>query len=212
MSASCPKDGSLVRLFMNETSPRETERLLRHLASCARCSFRFGVLRQVKRDLGPSVEAFAGSLEANALGPDRLVPPRRPIRMALSLRLAAGFLAAVAVVAAGSYLAVRRIHGYAQVRSPSPQLTLLAPSGEISNVPASFRWTPVLNAENYFLELTDDSLRQVFTISTFLITEAEIPREVRSGLVKGRPYVWSVTAHDGDGALLSSRSGSFVIR
>ena len=74
-----------------------------------------------------------------------------------------------------------------------------------------FRWAPVLDAENYVFELFDDSLDRVHVCSTFLINELVLPADIRGKLVKGRTYLWSISAQDGDSDLLASRSGSFVI-
>lgn len=232
MKRKCPKDSALVALFMNELAPRESDRALRHLAACPRCSFRFNVLRQVKRDLEPKVESFAAAhapadaaalLQGAArdgiaaLGP--AVPARpspapsrsRPFGVFFGLRFAAGLLALLAVLTAGAFFALTRFHTHAVLRSPSLTLTLLAPVGTISAVPGVFRWTPVLNAESYYLELIDDSLNLVYQGSAFLITETLLPAPVRSGLAKGRTYVWSVAARDAYGSYITTRSGSFVI-
>ena len=228
MNGKCPKDSVLIRLFMNEAAPREAEKLLRHLAACSCCSLRFGVLRQLKRDLRPKVDGFAEELGAAEAGtllrhaahqkiqdicPKSSVLPTRtgPFGILLGFRFAAGFLAILAVVAAGAYLVLARVDKRSDLRSPSLKLALLEPTGRISSSPTLFRWTPVLNAEDYVIELIDDSLGRVYLGSTFLISELVLPAEVRSKLVKGRTYVWSVSAHDADSNLLTSRSGSFVI-
>ena len=228
MKGTCPKDSALIRLFMNEAGPRETEQLLHHLAACSRCSLRFDVLRQLKRDLRPKVDGFAGEFGAAEAVPllrrtahqkildirpkSSPLPARSgPFGILLGFRFAVGFLAILAVVAAGAYLAIARADKRSDLRSPSLKLALLEPSGRISSGPTAFRWTPVLHAEDYVFELIDDSLGCVHIGSTFLITELVLPAEVRSKLVKGRTYVWSVSAHDADSNLLTSRSGSFVI-
>lgn len=228
----CPKDSALVALFMNETSGRAADKLLLHLAGCSRCSGRYDVLRHVKRDLEPKVEAFtavpdpagrATGLKSAALrglksGPSletsRSSSPGRPRPMAFlySLRFAVAALILLAMVTTGAFVGLSRLRRYAVLRSPSVSLTLLSPSGEISNPPEVLRWTPVLNAEGYDLELIDDSLNRVYKSMMFLITEAVLPEAVRSALVRGRTYVWSVTARDGQGYLLASRSGSFTIK
>jgi len=230
MTRKCPKDGALIALFMNELPPREAEKLLRHLAACSRCTVRFNVLRQVKRDLQPQVDSFAGAFGADegasllrvAAGQKiRSLAPRphgtpspalmSPFGMLSGLRFAIGFVAVLAVVTTGAYLTLTRLQKHSELRSPSLKITLLAPVGSVSAAPSVFRWTPVLNAEDYKLELIDDSLGRVHILSTFLITEALLPAGVRSKLVKGRTYVWSISAHDADGNLVTSKSGSFTI-
>lgn len=230
MKGKCPKDSALIALFMNELAPRGSERALRHLAACPRCSRRFGVLRQVKRDLEPKVDSFAAAHTPAdaaallrdaardgiaALGsaiPNRPSPSRsRPFGMFFGLRFAAGLLALLAVLTAGAIFALTRFQRHAVLRSPSLTLTLLSPVGTIPAPPGVLRWTPVLNAESYSLELIDDSLNLVYRGSTFLITETLLPSQVLSGLAKGRTYVWSVSARDRDGSYITTRSGSFVI-
>jgi hypothetical protein len=218
---------------MNESGPPEADWLLRHLASCSRCTLRFDVLKQLNRELEPKVAAFV--CEAAALTADEassalcraasdripalrasLTPPPSSSRTGffgslLSLKFAFGFLAVLLVLSAVAYFALYKAPRQSEMRSPSLKLTLLAPVGTLSAPPGVFRWTPVLQAENYVLELIDDSLGRVHRGSTFLITELVLPAEIRSKLVKGRVYVWSVSAHDADSNLLTSRSGSFVI-
>jgi hypothetical protein len=233
MRGKCPIDSALIRLFMNEAGSDETDRLLRHLAACSRCTLRFDFLRQLNRELEPKVQAFIG--EAGAQTPEAvssalrraaseriqafrisLAPPSSSPRTGffgslLSLKFAVGFLAVLLVVSAVAYFALYKAPRQSELRSPSLKLTLLAPAGTLSAPPGVFRWTPVLHAENYVLELIDDSLSRVHRGSTFLVTELVLPAEIRSKLVKGRVYVWSVSAHDAESNLLTSRSVSFVI-
>jgi|GEM_PF-1974088 len=254
----CPKDGALVALAMNEVSPRKSAKLLRHVAACPRCSLRFNMLRQIKRDLEPKVDAFAGAC-ATAAAPSSLPssppsaspsaasvaaagsallrdaarreiaalrPAGRPVPAPLgrpspprsrrfgaffSLRFAVGLIAVLAVLTAGAFIALTRFQRHAVMRSPSPSLTLLAPLGKVSGPPRVLRWTPVLHAEDYHLEIVDDSLNSVYVGGAFLITETILPPSVRSHLVKGRTYVWTVSAWDGDDSLLVTRSGAFTI-
>jgi len=230
MTRKCPKDGALIALFMNELPPSEAEKLLSHLAACSRCTIRFNVLRQVKRDLQPQVDSFADAFGADegasllrvaasrkirSLGPrplgTRSTTLLRPFGMLSGLRFAIGFVAVLAVVTTGAYLTLARLQKHSELRSPSLKITLLEPVGTVSSAPSIFRWTPVTNAEDYKLELIDDSLGRVHAGSTFLITEATLPAAARSNLVKGRTYVWSISAHDADGNLVTTKSGSFTI-
>jgi hypothetical protein len=219
MKGKCPGDGALVRLFMNEPGPREKDRLLRHLSFCSRCALRFDVLRQLKRDLRPKVDAFAGEFGAAEAGPllrraglDGIRASRHGFFASLlSLKFAAGFLGVLIVVSAAAFLAVTLTDKRSELRSPSLKLTLLVPVGTVSTPPSVFRWTPVLHAENYAFELTDDSLGRVYSGSTFLVNELVLPADIRSRLVKGQAYLWTISARDGAANMLVSRSGSFVI-
>lgn len=230
MRGHCLTDGALIALHMNEATPREAEKSLRHLAVCSRCSVRFSVLRQVKRDLRPRVDSFAGDFGPRHAGPVLRDAAGRKLRslgahrpaggrtsrgglfgIAPWLRLSFGLIAVLAVVVAGAFLATGRFQSRSIYRSPSPRLALIEPAGPVLAPPAIFRWAPVAGAESYDLELIDEGLTLVYRGSTFLITERLIPAPVRQKLVKGSTYVWSVTAKDADGYVVTSRSGSFII-
>lgn len=211
VNRKCPDDRALVRLATAASTPREKDRLLGHLAVCSRCSIRLNVLRQLKRDLAPQIEAFVGEHASS-----RQSRPRRPSRFGpivtlFGLRFAAGFIAVFLVAASGAFLALSRAARHSELRSPAAKLTLLAPAAKIPSAPHLFRWSPVLNAENYSFELVDDSLERVHSDATFLINELAIPADIRDKLVRGRTYVWTISAQDGDANVLTSRSASFVI-
>lgn len=227
MTRKCPDDCALIRLAVGETSPRETDLVLRHLAVCSRCAARFNVLRQLKRDLGPRVDAFvsdhgpalaAGAPSSAPSHVSSSVPARsarplrpRPLATLASLRWAP-VLALVAVVfGTGAFLAVSRAARHSDLRSPSSKLTLLSPAGSVPAPPAVLRWSPVLKAEGYVVEVIDDSLDRIHTGSAFFVNELVLPPAVRDRLVKGRVYLWTVTARDKDSNLLTSGSASFVV-
>lgn len=228
MMRHCPADSALIALFMNEAPRRMKEKLLRHLAVCSRCTLRFSVLRQAKRELQPQVDSFAAAFSADEgaaclqdaarrkilelePGPPRGHSPSSPFGVLLGLRAAAGLMAVLMVLTLAGYLLLTGLQRRAETRSPSAKLALLAPSGRLSAAPAEFRWTPVLNAEGYAIEIVDDTLTKIGRVSVFFINEVEIPPEIRSRLVKGRTYVWTVVAVDGDGNSLTSRSASFLV-
>jgi hypothetical protein len=216
MNRKCPDDRALIRLATAASAPREKERLLGHLAVCSRCSIRLSVLRQLKRDLAPQVEAFVAEHASSRLSRSpRPCPPRPsrfgPIVSLFGLRFAAGFIAVFLVAASGAFLALSRAARHSELRSPAAKLTLLAPAAKIPSAPRFFRWSPVLNAENYNFELIDDSLERVHSDGTFLINELALPADIRDKLIRGRTYVWTISAQDGDANVLTSRSSSFVI-
>lgn len=218
MKSKCPGDSALVRLFMEECAPREKDRVLRHLAGCSRCSLRFDVLRQLKRDLRPKVDAFAGEFDAaaapllrRAARESAQASKPKPFASFLSLKLAVGLLGVLVVASAAAFIALGPMARRSELRSPSLRLTLVAPIGSVSAPPALFRWTPVLDAESYRIDLTDDALVTVYSARNFLVNEHVLPSGVQSKLIRGRVYLWTVTATDGDSNRLATRSGSFVI-
>ncbi len=205
MIRRCPADSELIRFASRETSARETDRMLGHLAVCSRCSVRYGVLQQLKRDLEPRVDAFVA--EHEAARPSR----PRPFAVLAGLRLAPVLALLALALGSGAYLAISRGGRHSDLRGSAAPLASIEPAGRISAPPAVLRWSPVPRAESYRLELIDDSLRRVHAGAAFLVNELVLPAEVRGALVRGRTYVWTVSALDADGNLLTSGSGSFVI-
>jgi hypothetical protein len=228
VSGPCPKDSDLVRLSKYETDQDESERLFRHLARCSRCSVRFAVLKQLDKDLRPKIEAFAREFDAEEAGPllasaarkklqahestvTTARPRPKPSGLTLNPRLAAAFLVFLAVVATGIYLTATKSDMYSSLRSASDSPTLFEPTGRISAPPTVFRWSPVARAESYVFDLYDESLERVHACSTYLINELVLGADIRAKLTEGKTYLWTVSARDGDSALLATRSGTFVI-
>lgn len=219
MTRRCLDDCALVRLAVGETSPRETGRMLGHLAVCSRCSVRFDVLRQLKSDLGPRIDAFVSehgpalAAGASAGEPARSARPlrSRPFAVLSALRWAPVLALVALVLGTGIFLSVSRAARHSEFRSPSTKLTLLSPAGAVPAPPAVLRWSPVLGAEGYAVEVIDDALDSIHTDSAFFVNELVIPPAVRDRLVKGKVYLWTVTARDKDSNLLTSGSASFVI-
>lgn len=223
---NCLSDDELVDLFLGELPGSRSAQLLSHVALCPICSLRFDILGLVREETEPKIAAFAESCSPSdpltvlrqaarrklaglapetPAGKDRRSRPRPR----LTLRLAFGFLGILLVVATAGYIALDQFRPRATLRSSDLRLTLLEPIGRISLSPAAFRWTPVAHAEGYQLELIDDTLQQVFSSRTYLVTEHVIPAEVQGRLVRGQTYLWSIKALDADGNLLLSESGHF---
>jgi hypothetical protein len=223
---NCLTDDELVDLFLGEISRSRSAQLLSHVALCPICSLRFDILGLVREETEPKIAAFAESCphsdpqavlrQAARKKLADLAPKtpagkdRRPrLRPRFTLRLAFGFLGILLVVATAGYLALDQFRPRAALRTSDLRLTLLEPIGRINRSPVAFRWTPVAHAEDYTLELIDDTLQQVFSSRTYLVTEHVIPAEVQARLVRGRTYLWSINALDADGNLLLSESGHF---
>ena len=219
MTRRCPDDRTLINVATGEAAPRVKDRTLGHLAVCSRCSVRYDVLRQLKRDLHPRVEAFieehghalAPGAPSGVLAPALQSRRSRPFAFTAALRWAPLFALIVLVTGTGAFLAVSRAARHSHLRSPSAKLTLLSPAGAVAAPPAVLRWSPVLRAEGYVVEVIDDALDSVHTDSAYFVNELVIPPAVRARLVKGKVYLWTVTARDKDSNLLTSGSASFVI-
>ncbi len=221
MSRKCPKDSRLVRFYVEGAGNPRMAAILDHVVRCPRCRLRFDTLIQLKGDIDPKIGEFARGLDPEVavrqvresareklgkLGVQN-APGRRRFRLA-SVTAAL----AIVVIAAGLFLSRSFFRPVARIRSPSLVLVLMEPVGTVREAPHVFKWTPVLHAESYSIQMIDESLREVFKSGTFLITELVVPPEVRASLERGATYVWSVLATDADSNTVASKSGSFTLR
>jgi hypothetical protein len=77
-----------------------------------------------------------------------------------------------------------------------PKIRLIEPVGRISRVPAVFKWTPVQKADSYTFALTDDELQTIVCQGDIKRNSFDVPSDLRQKMVRGKPYVWSITAYD----------------
>jgi len=117
------------------------------------------------------------------------------------------------IVVAGYILFLSPVGQRDRLRSvDSGELRLLAPVGHLTAPPEEFSWTPVLGADAHVLTMTDEKLNRIFVDeSPKPLTGISFPEKLRSVLVRGRTYVWTVIAVDEDNHVLATKSASFII-
>lgn len=227
----CPDERELERFFLNELSPAELEAFLDHVSACPACRKRFQVMNAVKQELeartsevpeslGPDkAEAWRamakdelGKAEANS---NPKTKPRSPfLRPLWALRLVAPAALLLAVMIGGFFFLINPALRHDHLRvGVAGDLRLIAPSGEVSTIPTRFEWTPVEGVKVYWVTLIDDKLQRLMAIEAPRGNASfRLPEEVRSRIVPGVPYIWTVIATDEKHFQLGTASASFVVK
>jgi hypothetical protein len=193
----CPDQDMFARVFMDEAGADEREAFIDHILDCRACGAQFDLLKQVGKEFRNQEAEFSRlarqSLRELKTQKKAALPGRawaRPARMAAGLLVVAGLLAA-------AYFVLFRPAQTEVLRSGEmPKLRLIEPEGRISEAPSVFKWTPVRKADFYTLALTDDDLQTIVRRDDIRQNSFDIPSDLRQKMVRGKPYVWSVTAYD----------------
>lgn len=194
--SSCPAKDLFVRAFLDELPRKEKIRLLDHALICPRCRLRFRALAGINRQAGPLLGLEATDGER----------PRRSRVFSGPGRIAAALLVVIGIGAATVALLSRRPASPLLRGRAESLLRLLEPGESLPAAPSSFRWMPFRDAEAYEFEIVAEDLTTI--LKTGVKTASiKIPESVRRLLVRGKTYIWTVTAYDDRNQRLSTASG-----
>ena len=209
LTAFCPDDQRIAAWYEHRLASAESDRIARHLADCAHCRGRIGVLGRLEGDDG--VESVSDELLARA----KQLAGAGNVRKS---RAAPAWVAAgVALLALGLYV-YNAGHRVAQpgptwnsdelrsVRSAGPttmgpEIIRPAPNAVLAPGELDVQWTPVEGSQHYDLQIMDAS-------GGLLLNERLRGTEWRSGgsldLRPGTEYYLRVTAHLANGRSTAS--------
>lgn len=224
-TAGCPPPEAWLEAEAGALDPEERRALEEHADRCPACAAERDLARLF--DAAPDeagvrpedVDFVVSRLEESspvrrAEPAPRVVPFPGPRRRNLQplFRLAA---AAVLVLAAG--LAFFNLYAPAPPL-PAPEegvvrgseVEAVAPVGEVDEIPAELRWTPLEQARAYRVRLTavDDTVLWEDTVAA---PPARLPAEVTGRLHRAVVYRWTVEALDASGTRLAT-SGPVELR
>ena len=205
----CPDRDMFAGVFMGEAGADEREAFIDHILDCRACGAQFDLLKQVGKEIQNQEAEFSRlarqSLRELKTQKKAARPGRTWARMAAGLLVVAGLLAA-------AYFVLFQPTQTEVLRSGEiPKLRLIEPEGRISEAPSVFKWTPVRKADFYTLALTDDDLQTIVRRDDIRQNSFDIPSDLRQKMVRGKPYVWSITAYDDLNLKIDSGQRYFVI-
>ncbi|HEX4604362.1 MAG TPA: hypothetical protein VH724_10235 [Candidatus Angelobacter sp.] len=202
-----------------------------HLAGCAHCQTELAMLKNFEAsvpsaDEGAAVAWIAAQLERRQNAP--MAQPMTQQKMArpsfwrsmfrLPYLAGAGALAAVLVLAVslynGSSVNPAKVGSgnYGDGGFRTGAIHLVAPTGNLTEAPAEFRWDAVSGASSYSIELKDVAGITLAGAKTAQNVLAATP-EMKANMTAGKPLAWKVTALDASGkAVADSSGGSFKIK
>lgn len=198
-----------------------------HLNSCARCQTELSMLKTFEQatpsaDEGAAVAWIAAKLQRQQLGDSAKPAAVAQVPFWRNL-FRVPYLAGAAALAAVLVLAISLYHPnseHPRVGAPqngvgvfrSGEIKLVAPTGEVSQAPAEFRWEPYPGAASYKIELTD-SVGMPLASATSDQPQIAATPEMTAAMHARMPIKWKVTAMDPKGkSIAESGGGSFKIK
>lgn len=217
----CPDAGLMTRALMEELSPREKEGLLSHVSRCPSCRSKYEALIQLQADL----RAREKALEEIKLSRDEERELRRMARQRLQelsrkplsffarpFAVGAALVTVLFFILSGYYLLIKGPSSDQTMRgTQATEVRLLKPGEKLIKAPSFFLWTEVKDRDSFLFELIDDELNTLCSEKLFT-TQTHLPERVQQRLVRGRVYLWTITARDESGNKLASASKTFEIK
>ena len=187
-----------------------------HLDGCARCQTELSLLEAFQASAPATDETAAiewitaevrrRTRQAN----DRLPAPRRGLLEAASWRPLAIAAAAILAVSVG-YLAWQN----REPTLPEPastaesyrtgQITIVAPTGDVSVPPAELSWLAIPGAERYDISVLEVDRTPLWQ-GTSSVSRVELPPAVIARFLPGKTVIWEVSALNPSGTAIAVSS------
>ena len=223
---SCPPVEQLEKLVVEDSIPAPA--VVEHLRSCAYCKTELQLLREfsagtVRESEKEAVHAITARLRGRS-GEifDHLRAPGEPAESWWKtfwrtpwLRPAALALAGLSIVVVVS-LQMRT--GPPGIRPPRPEeevlrsntISVLAPIGDIREVPSEIRWRPAPNAVKYHVRLLEVDGAEIWNAET-TSNGIELPSAIRARVVPAKTLMCQISAFDAAGSQVA-QSGTVRFR
>lgn len=202
-SGQCPEPGEIWDASKGNSNPRDSRRIVSHLAQCPSCAVEWRMAMQERPsvstepgDLAPAVESTAGSHR-----------PRRWIGVAA---------AAVIVVGLGGAVLFQVVF---DEPAPPPAFrssetleirSLVSESETLRRDSCLLSWSSAGEGATYDLEITRETLEAIVIERSLQTHEYLVPRKVLAQVPPGGRIVWRVEARLTDGQRITS--GAFIHR
>lgn len=221
-TGECLSINDLERLAENASLPDEKSTI--HLAACPHCQTELAMLKNFEsatpsHDEGAAVAWIAAQLARNPVksSPQNAAAGRLAFWRSFfrsSYVVAALAVALIIIFGVSLYISEHQkppqlSAGLSSSNSPeimrSGSVRLIAPSGDLGQLPVSFSWDAYPGARSYRVELTevDGTLVWKGTVDQNALS---VKPDLKSMLHNGKPYLWQVTALDASGNAVASSS------
>jgi len=208
----CPDQDLFARVFLDEAGADERETFIDHILDCRACGARFDVLKRVGKEIQNREAEFSRLARQSLRELKAQKKPARPGRAwARPARMAAGLLVVAGLLVAVYFVLFHPAQTEVLRSGEMPKLRLIEPEGRIPKVPAVFKWTPVQKAESYTFALIDDDLRTIVLQGKISRNSFDFPSDLQQEMVRGKPYLWSITAYDDLNLKIDYGQQSFMI-
>ncbi len=204
----CPSLETIAGSFEPGASKRIKKLVVDHLSECPCCREEFKLyndLQQLHRTLHQS-EAEGPRIESLYIPPGDGHPNTRPLWSYASILLGLAFISSVLLL----FFQSTDISVIQRNQSKVVILTHPQSSHDISEE-LTFRWKELPSAQEYVLELFDETLLPLWTSPRIQNHQFKPPSELNRKIEAGRCYYWMITAYSGPVKTGESKLTKFVV-
>lgn len=205
----CPSAERLVQCLRSKIPHRERKAIIRHAALCPECLPRVRTFLNVMK----SEEQFINDVQVAIRSEERRGTEKKIVHgKKVTLRYAAAMAVILACVISLYHLAFKNRRDLAIRGGGGKSIQLLAPSAlKISVDEINFRWTGIMDAKSYRLELYDKSLNLIWRSDPLSSRDVRPPADVVRSLKKRESYFVLIKAALADGTESSSSLKEFIV-
>lgn len=188
----CPSWKQLLFFFEARAKPAEKLKIIDHVTTCSACAQEFEFLLDLQR----YQERITGNVQESRAKKSFLHSFPASIESAHPLWRFSSAVVGMILVMTSIVTIIQNGGRKGETRAIRSSVTLLEPvQGQFSNLPLTFKWEGWHGAENYVLELYDETLLSIWKSPETSRTHLALPPETAARLQPGRPYFWMITAY-----------------
>jgi len=203
----CPSLEALAESFEPGASKRNKKLIVDHISKCSYCREEF----ELYHDLQQLHLALRQNERESCIDPLD-VPLKAGHTITRQLWSYASILLGLALISSVLLLFFDRTDISEIRQTPSTAVMLVYPqsSHDISEE-LTFRWKKLPSAQDYVLELFDDSLLPLWTSPRIQGLQVRLPSALNQMIEAGRSYYWMITAYSGPMKTSESKMTHFVV-
>lgn len=203
----CPSLEALAQSFEPGASKRNKIIIVDHISKCSYCREEFKLYHDLQQ-LHLALSQNEREICINPLD----VPIKFCPAIPRQLWSYASILLGLALISSVLFLFFHRTDMSEIRQTPSAAVLLVYPQSSHSiSEELTFRWKELPSAQDYVLELFDDSLLPLWTSPRIQGLHVRLPSTLNQMIEVGRSYFWMITAYSGPMKTSESKLTHFVV-
>lgn len=219
----CPSEENILRVFEKSTPLKNKEEIIDHVVKCAYCLREFELFQALVRDENRAAEEISEYLKKRSRDPHS--PKDKSNSQGVISKLFAkpyalwklATISMAFLIISGLFLiSIRTIFKPTSNEERGRlgnQIHLISPTqGQKAELPLTFRWHKVPQAQVYQLEIFDDALLPIWRSPQIFDLTYKLPPYIEDKIEENKIYFWMLTAYLPDETKKESPPESFILK
>jgi len=208
----CPSLEKLMSFFESSSRARKKMKIIDHVTNCSSCAREFEFLLELQRYEKKMIQEVREAQPMESLPSSPFKSRSKSRQRSLLFWKFSAALISIALVIVSLATIVQKLEREDQTRATQTALRLIQPKpNQRVTLPLVFKWQKVVGAENYILELYDESLLPIWKSPEISSTSLFLPENISRQLYPGRQYFWMITAYTKNKKLSESNLFEFTM-